>query len=83
MCGRDTDDGLKYCEPACRNRDWQFHKRECLADLPAERGPPVTESNVNKTSFWGMEPATDIINIEKNEGIGYQGELRLLLTGCM
>jgi len=30
-----------------------------------------------------MEPATDIINIEKNEGIGYQGELRLLLTGCM
>ena len=83
VCGRDTDDGLKYCEPACRNRDWQFHKRECLADLPAERGPPVTESNVNKTSFWGMEPATDIINIEKNEGIGYQGELRLLLTGCM
>ncbi|GJN68079.1 hypothetical protein PLICBS_002122 [Purpureocillium lilacinum] len=28
-----------------------------------------------------MEPATDIINIEKNEGIGYQDELRLLLTG--
>ncbi|UNI16475.1 hypothetical protein JDV02_002906 [Purpureocillium takamizusanense] len=72
---------VAYCDSACLKRDWGMHKRDCCAEIPDDRGPPPTVDTRSRKCFWSIEPATDMINLEKNEGVGFDDELRLLLTG--
>ncbi|KAJ6441516.1 MYND finger family protein [Purpureocillium lavendulum] len=72
---------VAYCDPACRKKHWAVHKLECCADFPGKHKPAIDEAVDGKSTFWAREPATDVINIEKNEGIGYDDNIRLLLTG--
>ena len=55
-----------------------MHKMECCAFLAESLAPTKPTLPV---SFWGAAPATDMIKLDKNEGVDYNGELRLLFSG--
>ncbi|KAL4922141.1 hypothetical protein BDW62DRAFT_217950 [Aspergillus aurantiobrunneus] len=84
-----------YCGASCQKAHWAQHKVDCKTALnnstwlPAwareDRMPaflgglPLVSLGMNKY-LWGNVPAFDLIQLEKNEGLGYTGDLRLLFA---
>ncbi|KJZ73421.1 hypothetical protein HIM_07215 [Hirsutella minnesotensis 3608] len=75
-----------YCKEACREHHWPEHKRDCTIDLSAASAISTRncDSGGDKfvlKSFWSSYAATDVLNLDKNEGRYYDGDLDLLFTG--
>ena len=46
-------------------------------------GPPVTQFGKKKKYLWGNVPALDVLKLEQNEGLEFQGDLNLLFAGML
>ncbi|KHN97544.1 MYND finger family protein [Metarhizium album ARSEF 1941] len=77
---------VAYCENACRIAHWPDHKRDCK-NKHYSRGlataiaiGPQRDSQ-SYLSFWSNYAATDVLNLEKNEGRFFNGTLSIFLSG--
>ncbi|KAI5457761.1 hypothetical protein BGZ63DRAFT_433269 [Mariannaea sp. PMI_226] len=67
-----------YCSDECRKSDWGTHRKGCGTVPTASLGAADTWENHD---FWAEYPATDVLNLAKNEGEHFSGELNVLLLG--
>ncbi|KAK0761810.1 hypothetical protein N5P37_004609 [Trichoderma harzianum] len=77
---------VAYCSEKCRENDLvDHHKSRILPSYPRrteyEDGEIPDHPFFESTRFWANYPATDVLNLAKNEGSEYDGRLRLLLLG--
>ncbi|KAM4055726.1 MYND finger domain-containing protein [Hirsutella rhossiliensis] len=81
---------VAYCDAACRERHWDVHRPDCTRDFAvkcneASAADMDDEDDdliaAESTSFWCKYPATDVLNLDKNEGRYYDDRLDLLFTG--
>ena len=88
---------VQYCSKDCQKVHWSVHKGDCKSPLmrltwrPSwvveARQPTFIGLSVDmvahgsKKYLWGNVPALDILNLQKNEGIDFAGDLRLLFAG--
>ncbi|KEY69014.1 hypothetical protein S7711_03317 [Stachybotrys chartarum IBT 7711] len=76
---------VTYCGTECKASHWEQHKRECpgvkknLEQL-LSRDVSSTATRI-PGSCWAPSPAIDVLNIEKNEGVEFDGSLQLLFAG--
>ncbi|PHH84598.1 hypothetical protein CDD83_1680 [Cordyceps sp. RAO-2017] len=81
---------VAYCDGVCRERDWPSHKADCNKNIERElqsffdrakdSGEDDDAAKVPHT-FWARCPATDVLQLDKNEGRYFDDELHLLFTG--
>ncbi|KAH7308116.1 hypothetical protein B0I35DRAFT_483397 [Stachybotrys elegans] len=77
---------IAYCSEQCKEAHWGYHKPECVgANRPqppfdTRKQTSLSEAGVIDSKYWGRYPATDILNLEKNEGLHFNGQLRVLLS---
>ncbi|ODA81265.1 hypothetical protein RJ55_04229 [Drechmeria coniospora] len=89
--GASSADAHQYCDARCRERDRPSHNQFCRADLhlsyadiidhAGEEGSADIEADAGHDWFWSNHAATDVLQLEKNEGKYYNGDLHLLLAG--
>ncbi|KAI0172646.1 hypothetical protein GGR52DRAFT_545542 [Hypoxylon sp. FL1284] len=82
-----------YCGRECQAKHWGKHKKSCKSRLmntgwlPAwdregrlQYLTPFDSSFGMDKHLWGNTPATDILQLHRNEGISYHQDVRLLLA---
>ncbi|KAG8417018.1 hypothetical protein J3459_013071 [Metarhizium acridum] len=76
---------VAYCDHACRARHWPEHKLACEKthdhqvsnDVQADERKDVD----SYFTFWSNYAATDLLNLEKNEGRFFNGMLSMFIHG--
>ncbi|ROT36821.1 hypothetical protein SODALDRAFT_298432 [Sodiomyces alkalinus F11] len=82
-----------YCGPTCQRSHWASHKADCKSNLRKETWQPNWALENRRPAFvgpgqqfggkkylWGNMPAFDVLNLESNEGVDYDGQLNLLFA---
>ncbi|KAF2174400.1 hypothetical protein K469DRAFT_756748 [Zopfia rhizophila CBS 207.26] len=84
---------VSYCGPICQKAHWVYHKRDCKSPLLKSTWQPGWELERRTPAFvggrglipfggqkflWGNMPAFDLVNLSSNEGMDYNGHLKLL-----
>ncbi|KAH6603548.1 hypothetical protein Trco_008323 [Trichoderma cornu-damae] len=78
---------VAYCSEECREAHSETHKAQCPpVGAPASKSKAPDDGIPDHPSFdngifWANYAATDILNLEENEGAEYSGPLRVLLLG--
>ncbi|KAK1237983.1 hypothetical protein MKX08_002562 [Trichoderma sp. CBMAI-0020] len=77
---------VAYCTEECMKKDAERHTCECPLPIePPSRSEPTSEIPDDPVQdrgfFWANYAATDVLNLAANEGLEYDGILRILLTG--
>lgn len=72
---------MQYCNKLCLERDWPRHKKECTdGKYPPDANKDKAGSMVvDDPAFWAPYAATDVLNLDKNEGSYYDDRLQVLL----
>lgn len=87
----------QYCSKDCQVSHWPIHKLDCKSDLAKDswqpawvrehRNPAFVGNGPDLQTFghlnylWGNIPAIDVLNVGKNEGEMYGGDLDILFAG--
>ncbi|KND89023.1 hypothetical protein TOPH_06313 [Tolypocladium ophioglossoides CBS 100239] len=74
---------VAYCGHECRERHWAKHKDFCsvyIVPKPQKTDSDMDDEPIN-ISPWSCSAATDVLNLEKNEGRHFDDYLSLLFTG--
>ncbi|KAK5994600.1 hypothetical protein PT974_05079 [Cladobotryum mycophilum] len=75
---------VAYCGKICQEADWKHHKEVCqlVISHPRMEKSDIEElPSFDEDSFWASYGATDILNLEQNEGAWYDDELSILFPG--
>lgn len=76
---------VAYCSQECRESHWPKHHVECVVGFspPDDNNPDLKkdEDSWKDPWFWAKHAATDVLNLEKNEGKEFDGALDILLLG--
>ncbi|UKZ68466.1 uncharacterized protein TrAtP1_009501 [Trichoderma atroviride] len=77
---------VAYCTEECMRKDAERHSGECPPPTePPSRSEPTSEIPDDPVQdegfFWANYAATDVLNLAANEGIEFDGFLRILLSG--
>lgn len=76
---------VAYCSQECRESHWPKHRDECVVGFspPDDNNPDLKKDDDSWRDpwFWAKHAATDVLNLEKNEGKEFDGALDILLVG--
>ncbi|KAI1118712.1 hypothetical protein F5Y14DRAFT_461550 [Nemania sp. NC0429] len=86
---------VAYCSKPCQKAHWEAHRKDCKSPFMNHSweprwvtenrtpyfidGPPHTPFGTPKY-LWGNVPAVDVVQLGRNEGVDFQGPLRLLFA---
>ena len=61
---------------------WVVEAREPAFIGAGNEGQPVDMVSYGRQKYlWGNVPALDLLNLQQNEGVDFDGDLRLLFAG--
>lgn len=75
---------IQYCSAECIENDRVKHETECAARPPSRKQPKhITELSTfeNMELHWSRCPARDVLNLQNNEGLDFNGSLNLFFFG--
>ncbi|KAK1624557.1 hypothetical protein BDP81DRAFT_437802 [Colletotrichum phormii] len=87
---------VTYCGPECQKSHWTMHKSDCKSHLGREgwqpdwvlenRAPAFIGNGHPQVTYgagkylWGNVPAFDVLQLNANEGVSYDEQVRLLFA---
>ncbi|KAF4980304.1 hypothetical protein FZEAL_3675 [Fusarium zealandicum] len=75
---------VAYCSAECQQADWLVHSIDCVdRKAPSEELMMVDETDrgFQEPLHWAKYAAVDVLNLEKNEGADFSGNLQILFAG--
>ncbi|RCI11014.1 hypothetical protein L249_5255 [Ophiocordyceps polyrhachis-furcata BCC 54312] len=74
---------IAYCSEECRLRDWKgSHKLDCERQLTIRLPPPSGGPTPDQEPYWRRYAATDVLQLEKNEGSNFPHLLNLFFASA-